>query len=82
MGASRTLCVMPGLDPVVHEAERCHKPFWSSLSKVIMDCQVKPGNDRGKVVAGMQCCVSAGVRTCPRHAKYTGNQRSEHIVAP
>jgi hypothetical protein len=43
---------MRGLDPRIHEAAQCPKPYEGlPCVHVIMDCRVKPGNDAGRAVA-------------------------------
>jgi hypothetical protein len=37
---------MRGLDPRIHGEALYHKQYCSFPLKIIMDCRVKPGNDR------------------------------------
>jgi len=39
---------MRGLDPRIHDEEQRGKLYRLRLSRVIMDCRVKPGNDNGE----------------------------------
>jgi hypothetical protein len=47
--AAVSLLVMPGLDPGIHEQRPRGKSCVSPpLTDHLMDCRVKPGNDRGE----------------------------------
>jgi len=37
---------MRGLDPRIHDELLLDKPYCSAVGNRIMDCRVKPGNDR------------------------------------
>jgi hypothetical protein len=48
----RNLLVMRGLDPRIHDERQPRSPYVRTFpSRVIMDCRVKPGNDRIEVDA-------------------------------
>jgi hypothetical protein len=39
---------MPGLDPGIHDERPRLEAFHLSVSRGLMDCRVKPGNDGGE----------------------------------